>query len=389
MKRDSRRKNFIWAGSSLLLLTAFMAALFLALTSQVQAVPDNPIDGINMKRSQQLVVGKGFTIDRKQEQTRKKEEKKKQQQKQEASHRKEDKGNVRIQKNQEALARSDTDSGQKPEGGQTGNEAESPADSREPDPEEKEDPSLPTIETSLTNKEETAIGYKGFWVKASDRKKRAIDSSGLQVTINDEKIYRSGEDGKKVQYGGEIREGENTIRITAEDSEGKSRTLLYLIYGRADRAEETEGTVTVTIEAGTIGKGTILGPVSTDVTVNKPFPYALDKLLKEKGISYDSGGSFKNGFYLKRIYKNGITSGFQLPAELEQKLEDKGYTTTGHKEDSLGEKDFTTESGWMYQVNGAAPGQGMSGYTPKDGDNVRIRFTLWQGKDLGGQWGDW
>lgn len=390
-KGPGRKHNFIWAGISLALLIVFGGLLAFSLTSQVQAIPENPLDGVNAKRSQELVTGTGFQMDKKQEQTRKKEEKKKrQQQKKEKTSKKEEQGTAPVKAKKDALPQS-RPGGKKPAaGGQQDGDEKRPQDPAKDPPQEKEDPLLPTIATNLKQKEEVAIGYKGFWVKAADHKERAIDSSGLEVTVNGEKVYRSGEDGSKVNYGAELIKGENSIRITATDRYGKSRTVLYLLYGTDGKEEEKEGTITLSIEAGTIGKGNIAGPLSVEVAAGKPFAYTLDKVLKEKGISYDSGGSLNTGFYLKRIYKSGITSGYKIPSALEQILEeDIGYTKTNIEPNSLGEKDFTTESGWMYQVNGEGLSHGISGYIPRDGDTVRIRFTLWQGKDLSGEWGNW
>ena len=56
---------------------------------------------------------------------------------------------------------------------------------------------------------------------------------------------------------------------------------------------------------------------------------------------------------------------------------------------SLGAGDFTKHAGWMYQVNGEVLESGMSGYIPTNGDEVRIRFTLYFGYDLGGSWGNY
>ena len=52
--------------------------------------------------------------------------------------------------------------------------------------------------------------------------------------------------------------------------------------------------------------------------------------------------------------------------------------------DSLGEFDFSNGSGWMYSVNGHYPNVGFADYYFKDGDVVRIRFTLALGADIGG-----
>ena len=48
----------------------------------------------------------------------------------------------------------------------------------------------------------------------------------------------------------------------------------------------------------------------------------------------------------------------------------------------------------MYFVNGAQMSSGISTYYPADGDEIRIRFSLYAGADVGGSmqgetWGDW
>lgn len=52
------------------------------------------------------------------------------------------------------------------------------------------------------------------------------------------------------------------------------------------------------------------------------------------------------------------------------------------------------DSGWLYSVNGEYMSVGMSSYFPADGDEVRLRFSLYSGADVGGgvngeTWGDW
>ena len=63
--------------------------------------------------------------------------------------------------------------------------------------------------------------------------------------------------------------------------------------------------------------------------------------------------------------------------------------------DWLGEGTLTGGSGWMFSVNGVYLSSGMNTYFPADGDEIRVRFTLYYGADigeamLGGEtWGDW
>ena len=90
----------------------------------------------------------------------------------------------------------------------------------------------------------------------------------------------------------------------------------------------------------------------------------------------------------------GITSGASIPDDLMAHLTEVNCQLSGHDANWLGEFDFTMNSGWMYFVNGEYMNIGMSGYFPADGDEVRLRFTLYSGADLGvgdnGEvWGDW
>lgn len=50
--------------------------------------------------------------------------------------------------------------------------------------------------------------------------------------------------------------------------------------------------------------------------------------------------------------------------------------------DSLGQLDFCQGSGWAYSVNDEYKEYGMSEYKPKDGDDIKIRYTLAYGKIL-------
>ena len=84
-KLEKKKGRYIWAGAAILILMVAAGVFGLSLHAQVRAVPVNPIDGLNTGRSQELIVGTGFSMDKKQQQIHKKEEKirKAQQQKQE------------------------------------------------------------------------------------------------------------------------------------------------------------------------------------------------------------------------------------------------------------------------------------------------------------------
>ena len=74
-KLEKKKGRYIWAGAAILILMVAAGVFGLSLHAQVRAVPVNPIDGLNTGRSQELIVGTGFSMDKKQQQIHKKEEK--------------------------------------------------------------------------------------------------------------------------------------------------------------------------------------------------------------------------------------------------------------------------------------------------------------------------
>ncbi|MBO4562357.1 MAG: DUF4430 domain-containing protein [Clostridia bacterium] len=53
---------------------------------------------------------------------------------------------------------------------------------------------------------------------------------------------------------------------------------------------------------------------------------------------------------------------------------------------NLYEFDCGYSSGWEYCVNGEFPGFGCSGYYPKEGDEIRFRYTCDLGADIGNEY---
>ena len=115
------------------------------------------------------------------------------------------------------------------------------------------------------------------------------------------------------------------------------------------------------------------------------------KLFPRLGCQCSFTGTLDDGFYLSRISRNMTFEYAKIPEELKRLLELDGLVVTPPKMqvrfNSVGEFDYTREAGWMYCVNGAYPGRGMSEYFLSDGDTLTLRFTLAKGKDIGGSTG--
>lgn len=176
-------------------------------------------------------------------------------------------------------------------------------------------------------------------------------------------------------------EGANTITITATDADGYSATRSWTVY-----YENGDITVTVSVEATTVGLGYLVPPTEVTVPGGTDAWSIVEKVLTENG--YGTSGS---GSYLSAIQRSGICSGFFIDSELMDLIVADGMDENGagldpqpFSMDSLGEFDFYRWSGWMYSYNGSYPGYGMNVCKPQDGSVIRVRYTLALGKDIGG-----
>ena len=176
-------------------------------------------------------------------------------------------------------------------------------------------------------------------------------------------------------------EGANTITITATDADGYSATRSWTVY-----YENGDITVTVSVEATTVGLGYLVYPTAVTVPGGTDAWSIVEKVLTENGYGISGSGS-----YLSAIQRSGICSGFFIDSELMELIMADGMDENGagldpqpFSMDSLGEFDFYRWSGWMYSYNGSYPGYGMNVCKPQDGSVIRVRYTLALGKDIGG-----
>lgn len=176
-------------------------------------------------------------------------------------------------------------------------------------------------------------------------------------------------------------EGANTITITATDADGYSATRSWTVY-----YEEGTVTVTVSVEATTVGLGYLVYPTAVTVPGGTDAWTVVQQVLTENGYTVSGSGS-----YLSAIQRSGICSGFFIDSELMELIMADGMDENGagldpqpFSMDSLGEFDFYRWSGWMYSYNGSYPGYGMNVCKPQDGSVIRVRYTLAMGKDIGG-----
>lgn len=212
---------------------------------------------------------------------------------------------------------------------------------------------------------------------------KQLYSSNYTVSVNGMVVPAPvSQSGSKFGYSTYLsNEGANTITITATDADGYSATRSWTVY-----YENGDITVTVSVEATTVGLGYLVAPTEVTVPGGTDAWTVVQQVLTENGYTVSVSGS-----YLSAIQRSGICSGFFIDSELMELIMADGMDADGagldpqpFSMDSLGEFDFYRWSGWMYSYNGSYPGYGMNVCKPQDGSVIRVRYTLALGKDIGG-----
>lgn len=161
----------------------------------------------------------------------------------------------------------------------------------------------------------------------------------------------------------------------------------------AAAAQESEKTVTVSVEAFSIGCGYVLEPTKISFNEGETAADAVKKVLEQNNITFDA--SYQYGFYI-----NGIS--FRHTADIPSYITD---AVVGHNDeydedilfgdyidedatpDDLAANDYVYGlSGWLFTVNqptSEAMSKGMSQTTLNDGDVIRLQFSLDCGADIG------
>lgn len=400
------KKRAIW------ILTAFLCVLFAgifvsnALAKQKKAVPDNPIEQKNEASSQVLWTGKGYktrlvlsnspeTITETVVEAKEPEEKKDTSQEENKKKSKKDETKETDTTGQDKI---DYDDEYQDNEGDYDNEEDDDNNEEGADlPTGEQEPEVnysPSVASDLTDGETVNGSYRTFYVRGEDYKGNYLGASNLEVYGNGTKLYSTADEGDMVKYRLDLADGENKIKITVTDKEGRTITVTYTIYKGDEKEPEPAGTVTFSLEASTVGLGYLIGPSEEVYYEGEQLSYVIDRVLQKYGYTYRYDGSLTNGFYLKHVIRSGITNGYSIPDDLYAKLQEVNCEIEDYHLDSLGEFDFTKNSGWMYYVNGAEMSSGISTYYPADGDEIRIRFSLYAGADVGGSmqgetWGDW
>lgn len=388
MIKERLRKNRI----SIIIITAvivMVAVIMSVAASWDEDVGDNPIIGVNQARSQLLMSGSGYSLNNQQE-----EEYKKKQEQLKEHIQDELKEETSVKSRMERFASDAKEDGNMisdSSGENTGSGSENTGQNEENKKDEGEDISFnPVIVTSLNDGQHVSGNALTFTVKAISYKNVVLDSFDIQVYLNGQRMYSSGTDSTgRISYraDGLMVDGINEIIIKATDQDGHFTALTKRIDVDINGARPVAGTVTFTVEAPSIGLGTLYS-ASAEIYEGENTAAFVDRILRTAGFGIDHGGTTSYGYYLSRLYKSGITDGWNIHPTVKRHLDEINAAETLKPDSgSLGEHDIYDAAGWMYCWNDTWP-DGMSSITLGDGDELRIVFSLYYGYEYNGTWTD-
>lgn len=397
--RINRRRIFLVAAAAMTLL--IVCALAVILNGQEEYVPQVQAAQMNVERSQVYLDGKGYKLDKQQDKIHQQQEKQREEkikQKQE------------TQKTQKTAPKRIRPGSVKPTNPTSGNKKKPGSGKKKPDkntdptdptkeeptkPSKPKDPTGPTDPTK--SEEERAmeptirISVAGgevvngtrldFSVTVTDYKGRNIpvfsESDGnYMVSCNGENLSSEGADGSKTWFRTALKDGKNTIAVSAVDREGHDKTKTVNFTGNTSAAAEVTGEVYVSVSAeilnlGSFYEGTI------EITRGDTAKDVLETALSQVGID----PTFRGG-YLSGISRSGIAQGAYITDEVRTAMEALRKTEKDPADqdpNKLKEHDFYDSSGWIYSVNGTFPERGLGSYKLEDGDELNLIFSLADG----------
>lgn len=169
--------------------------------------------------------------------------------------------------------------------------------------------------------------------------------------------------------------------LAVDDQNGKnSAWQRYSIRYLSTAQGDVTGQATVILDATTVGLD-VMDTITVDVKAGDTAADVVEAALDSYGYSVEAsrGGSY----YLSRIYRSGSFDG-SIPDTLAQILETDGFVIQPtYNSDSLGDRDYTSGSGWLCYMNGVGITQSMGAEVVSAGSTIQMRFTLAYGKDVG------
>lgn len=214
---------------------------------------------------------------------------------------------------------------------------------------------------------------------AEDYTGERIYDNGITVLLGGTEIKCSWV-GEYTSYLLKLTGGENTLDIRVRDSEGRSTDYAFVIVCSAAEDGEVIGVCSIRMDAAVLGLGDLMPDTDMEIRQGESAVDAIVRTLEENGFTVELRGA-----YIARISREGMAYGAAIPEPLREELEADNDVrfSENYSPDSIGERDFTSLSGWMIAVNGHYISYGAGDLHLKDGDLLQLRFTLAAGRDIG------
>lgn len=225
-------------------------------------------------------------------------------------------------------------------------------------------------------------------IHAGDDTGNSVEASRMTVTLNNVPVEaRYTQTNGVVTYALTLTPGTNHLVAAAPNSVGEMSKLEQIIQ----YTPPSTPTVTVSVEATTVGFGYLVPPTQVPLVENQPISYYVASLLNQYGYEYASTGTIENSFYLAAVGRaNAFAAPYISPDLLQAIGSDsndpslaQSYNPVNYSPDWLSEFHFTNGSGWLYTVNNQNLNLGMSLVLPTANDSIRVRYSLARGKDIG------
>ncbi|MBO4867598.1 MAG: hypothetical protein J5582_13735 [Ruminococcus sp.] len=244
---------------------------------------------------------------------------------------------------------------------------------------------LPHLE-SISLSDNTSVKGSAYTLtlKAADCDGVRIYSDNIQVICGGE-VPCKWEDLTCTCYILKLRGGENTVTVKLRDRVGRQSEFCYNINCETAEVGEEVGRIQISVSADLIGLGTLCSSDSFPVLEGETGFDTMVRFLEENGFEVSYRGS-SSSRYLARISMAGRFAGAELTDAAKAYLAGAGVVPNGTRDDdSLGEFDYASGSGWMYSRNGKKPAYAMTSAVFADGEKVELVFSLDLGNDIGGE----
>lgn len=251
-----------------------------------------------------------------------------------------------------------------------------------PEPEVILDPNGPVIVSDMESKHYTTTFSESITITGYNPSGDKLSKEYFIVNLNGTNLYPELGYNGSLSYILNYEYGFNNLSVYVSDENNNSKVYNYSIYYDTP----AKAPAIISVDADSIGLGYMIKPTPVDVEEGKTVASYVKEVLSRNGYSTFSTGSQNSHYVFKGLYRS------DLYTKCEPQISDEiiGYVinnyipfaTSDHYNNFIKNGYFSTSSKWIFEINGVKYFDSMSNYTLKEGDILKVRFTLLNGTDL-------